>query len=85
MPTRLIPNAAPLPSPTTIGDLIDLADGVSASQVIPLLPVFVAKIEELRRAQNQLELERHFIVLGALVNRAIFEVCALPKDRQAIL
>ena len=36
MPARLIPNAPPLPSHVTIGDLIDLANGVPPSEVIAL-------------------------------------------------
>jgi hypothetical protein len=83
MPARLIPNAPPLPSPVTIGDLIDLADSVPAGQVVQLLPVFFRKVEELSRGNDRAEFHRHLIVLGALLNRAIFELCDLPKDRLA--
>jgi len=83
MPARLIPNAPPLLSPITIGDLIDLANGVPASQVIPLLPAFFHKVEELSRGNDRAGFHRHLIVLGALLNRVIFELCDLPKDRLA--
>ena len=83
MPARLIPNAPPLLSPVTIGDLIDLADGVAASQVIALLPAFFSKVEELSRGHDQIGFHRHLVVLGALLNRTIFELGNLPKDRLA--
>jgi hypothetical protein len=83
MPARLIPNAPPLPSPVTIGDLIDLANYVPASQVIPLLLAFFPKVEELSRSQDVAGFHRPLVVLGALLNRAIFEICNLPKDRGA--
>jgi hypothetical protein len=85
MPARLIPNAPPLPSIVTIGDLIDLADSVPAGEVISLMRRFFAKVEELASNRHNKELERHLIVLGTLVNRAIFEVYNLPKDRLANL
>lgn len=83
MPARLIPNALPLPSPVTIGDLIDLAENIPASEVIALLPVFFSKVEELSHGRDRAAFHRHLVVLGALLNRAIFEVCDLPKDRLA--
>ena len=83
MPVRLIPNARPLPSPVTIGDLIDLANRVPAIQVIPLLLTFFPKVEELSRGPDVAGFHRHLVVLGALLNRAIFELCDLPKDRGA--
>ena len=83
MPARLIPNAPPLPSPVTIGDLIDLADSVPAGQVVQLLPVFFRKVEELSRGNDRAGFHRHLIVLGALLNRVIVELCDLPKDRLA--
>jgi hypothetical protein len=85
MPARLIPNTPPLPSPVTIGDLIDLADGVPEVQVIPLLAVFFAKVEASSRDPDRGEFLRHLVVLGALINRAMFEVCDVPKDRRAEL
>jgi hypothetical protein len=83
MPARLIPNAPPLPSPVTIGDLIDLADRIPASEVIALLPAFFSKVEELSRGNDRVAFHRHLVVLGALLNRTIFELCDLPKDRLA--
>jgi hypothetical protein len=83
MPARLIPNAPPLPSPVTIGDLIDLANGVPESEVIPLVLAFFPKVEELSRGHDVAVFHRHLVVLGALLNRAIFEVYDLPKDRGA--
>lgn len=83
MPARLIPNAPPMPSPVTIGDLIDLANRVPASQVIPLLLTFFPKVDELSRGHDVAVFHRHLVVLGALLNRVIFELCDLPKDRGA--
>ncbi|HEY8872490.1 MAG TPA: hypothetical protein VIM52_05625 [Stellaceae bacterium] len=83
MPARLIPNAPPLPSPVTIGDLIDLANHVPPSQVIPLLLAFFPRVEELSRSPDVAGFHRHLVVLGALLNRTIFELCDLPKDRSA--
>ena len=83
MPARLIPNAPPLPSSVTIGDLIDLADHVPASQVIPLLLAFFPRVEELSHSHDVAGFHRHLVVLGALLNRVIFELCDLPKHRGA--
>jgi hypothetical protein len=61
MPARLIPNAPPLPSPVTIGDLIDLANGVPESEVIPLVLAFFPKVEELSRGHDVAVFHRHLV------------------------
>jgi hypothetical protein len=44
---------------------------------------FFPKVEELSRGHDVAVFHRHLVVLGALLNRAIFEVYDLPKDRGA--
>jgi hypothetical protein len=69
-------------SPTTIGELVDLADDVPAELVIPLLHEFAEKVRDAADPARRL---RDLVVLGALVNRACFEVADLPKDRHHVI
>jgi hypothetical protein len=82
MPEPLIPAFA---LPLTLGRLIDFADTIPASRIMEMLPRLAQRVVELRCAGDEPDLHRHLIVLGALANRALFEICDLPKDRDHIV
>ena len=67
----------------TIGELIDLADSVPRDEVLPAIRSISDKINVLydQIQDDPGELPRRMVLLGVLVNRAIFEVFDLPKDR----
>lgn len=69
----------------TIGELIDFADSIPADLVMWLLPRYFHKIEQLimgNGAGSERERRRNLVVLGTLTNRALFEICDLPQDRE---
>jgi hypothetical protein len=71
--------------PTTLGDLVRLAQRVLEDDVIELMPVVFGKVQELAEGDDREAYLRHLIVLGVLVKRAIFEVCDVPKDADALI
>jgi hypothetical protein len=72
----------------TVGALIDLADDAPIDLVLLLLHEFAGKVSGATDAvalRRSAALRRDLVVLGALANRAIFEVCAVPKNRNHVI
>lgn len=74
-----------LRSPSTVGDLIRLADAVPECEVIDLIPVLYEAVQKLALGDDRQLYLRHLIVLGTLVKRAIYEVCDVPKDLEEVI
>jgi len=80
------PLLSQLMQPLTVRELVRCADSVPAQEVADLIPEIADALNKLVEEDgNRAVYVRHLIVLGALVNRAIFEVCAVPKDADAVI
>jgi len=66
----------------TLGDLIALADAVPEDMVLSRVHEFA---EKAKGATDPVEILRNLIMLGVLANRAIFEVCDVPKDSKHVI
>jgi hypothetical protein len=72
--------SARLERPMTVGELARCANDIPEDEVIGLISELIRKSEGLAQGDDRQLYLRHLIVLGGLVNRAIFDVCDVPKD-----
>jgi hypothetical protein len=71
-----------IPLPCTIGLLVDLADAVPPELVVEELDRLLRSMSDrLEGPENHKIVTRHLVMVGALVNRVLFEIRGLPKDR----
>ncbi len=68
-----------------IGKLIDFADRVPRDLVLSLVARYCEPVKQLIERDGAetppADLTRRLVVLGTLINRALFEVLDLPQDR----
>jgi hypothetical protein len=73
----------PLPlRPMTVRELAELAAAVPKDQVVEAIGELWRELDTIE--DNDLGL-RHWIMLSALVNRAVFEVFEVPKDLAVVI
>lgn len=80
-----MPQIPPLGSPTRLGDLVRFVDSLPEDELQCHLPEICRKVEVLASDDDPAVYARHLVVLGALVNRVLFEVLDVAKDAGAIL
>ena len=69
---------------TTVGDLINRAERISAFRVMAELRRHFGKADKLDRAgEHGAEFKRNLIIAACLLNRVIFEIHPVPKDIDA--
>lgn len=77
------------PDAEQVGALVDFANAVPRELLMVLLPSYLQRAKELcdrdGAGGDGRELRRHLVVLGALLNRLLFDVLDLPQDRDFII
>lgn len=64
----------------SVGDIVDAVMGMQASEILPMI------LSSLRPIPGgPAGLDRRLLFLGALLNRYLFEVRGIPKDRDFIV
>ena len=68
----------------TIGELVDFANGLPVEWVAPVAEsIGHAVAEDFRHHRHAARRRRQLVVLGALMNRLIFEIECVQRDRDA--
>jgi len=84
--TASVETLAALPTAlSAIGELVDFADGVPRDLVMVLTARYCRQVADLIERDGEAAeagaLARHGVVLGALLNKTLFDVLDLPQDR----
>ncbi len=71
--------------PKPIRDLMQVVADLPKERVEALIPELVEEIVKITKPEDNDLYLRHLVMLCAVVNRAVFEVCEVPKDASVII